>query len=221
VTEAAVVLALRNVWKSYPLHDRHRWVLRGLNLEIEKGSAVGILGRNGAGKSTLVRLLAGVELPTHGIVQRDMSVSWPLGGAQGTQGSLTGADNVRFIARIYGLPVERTVQWVRNFVELGPYFDMPIATYSGGMRSRLVLTLSLLVDFECYLIDEGLATGDARFSERYGREIQARLSRSSLILVSHSPELVKRLCNRAAVLDQGVLTTYRNIDEALARYKRL
>jgi capsular polysaccharide transport system ATP-binding protein len=215
------MLALDNVWKSYPLHGRERWVLRGLNLTVDRGASVGVLGRNGAGKSTLVRLLAGVELPTHGVVRRDMSVSWPLGGAQGTQGSLTGADNVRFVARIYGLPVERTVAWVRDFVDLGPYFDMPISTYSGGMRARLVLTLSLLVDFDCYLIDEGLATGDAKFSERFGREIKARLSRSSLILVSHSPEMVRRMCNRAAVLDQGELTLYRDIDEALARYKRL
>jgi capsular polysaccharide transport system ATP-binding protein len=216
-----VVLALENVWQSYPLHGRHRWVLRGLSMTVEKGSAVGILGRNGAGKSTLVRILSGVELPTRGSVRRGMSVSWPLGGAQGTEGSLTAADNVRFIARVYGLPVEPTVAWVRDFIELGPYFDMPINTYSGGMRARLVLTLSLLVDFECYLIDEGLATGDARFSERYGREIQSRLSRSSLILVSHSPDLVRRLCNRAAVLDRGVLTHYRDLDEALARYKKL
>jgi len=215
------MLALENVWKSYPPHGRERWVLRGLNLVVERGAGVGILGRNGAGKSMLVRLLSGVELPTHGTVRRDMSVSWPLGGAQGTQGSLTGSDNVRFIARIYGLPVERTVSWVRDFVDIGPYFEMPISTYSGGMRSRLVLTLSLLVDFDCYLIDEGLATGDVNFSERFGREIQARLSRSSLIMVLHSPELVRRMCNRAAILDKGELTQYRNVDEALARYKRL
>lgn len=215
------MLSLENVWKSYPLHGRPRWVLRGLNLVVDRGAGVGILGRNGAGKSTLVRLLAGIELPTHGTVRRDMSVSWPLGGAQGTQGNLTGSDNVRFIARIYGLPVERTVSWVRDFVDLGPYFEMPISTYSGGMRSRLVLTLSLLVDFDCYLIDEGLATGDANFSERFGREIKSRLSRASLIMVSHSPELVRRMCNRAAILDQGELRNYRDIDEALARYKRL
>ncbi|MFN6999486.1 MAG: ABC transporter ATP-binding protein [Elioraea tepidiphila] len=215
------MIALENVWKAYPLHGRYRWILRGLNLVVEKGAAIGILGRNGAGKSTLVRLLAQVELPDHGRVRRDMSVSWPLGGAQGTQGSLTGSDNVRFLARIYGLPVERTVQWVRDFVDLGPYFEMPVSTYSSGMRARLVLTLSLLVDFECYLIDEGLASGDARFAERYGRELHQRLSRSSVIMVSHSAELVGRLCNSAAILDQGVLTPYRSVDEALARYKTL
>jgi len=215
------VIALRNVWKSYPMHGRHRWVLRGLTLSIEKGSAVGILGRNGAGKSTLVRLLAGVDQPTHGSILRGMSVSWPLGGGQGLQHTLSGADNVRFIARIYGLPVERTVAWVRDFTEIGSYFGMPISTYSAGMRSRLVLTLSLLVDFECYLIDEALATGDARFSERFQQEVRARLSRSSVVLVSHSRDLVRRMCNHAAILDQGVLTPYRDIDEALARYATL
>lgn len=215
------MIVLENVWKAYPLHGRYRWILRGLDLVVERGAAIGILGRNGAGKSTLVRLIAQVEQPDHGRVRREMSVSWPLGGAQGTQGSLTGADNVRFLSRIYGLPVERTVAWVRDFVELGPYFDMPVATYSSGMRARLVLTLSLLVDFECYLIDEGLASGDARFAERFGREMQRRLSRSSIIMVSHNPEQVRRLCDRAAVLDQGMLIPYRSVDEALARYKTL
>jgi capsular polysaccharide transport system ATP-binding protein len=215
------VLVLENVWKSYPLHGRERWVLKGLNLEVQRGSAVGVLGKNGAGKSTLVRVLAGVEMPTHGRIRREMSVSWPLGGGQGVQGSLTGADNVRFIARIYGVPVEPTVAHVRDFIELGPYFEMPAKTYSSGMMSRLLLGISLIVDFDCYLIDEGVSAGDARFAERYRQALLAKLSRSSIIMVSHNVRQVRQFCNRAAVLDAGVLTPYRSVDEALDRYQTL
>jgi capsular polysaccharide transport system ATP-binding protein len=178
---------------------------------------VGILGRNGSGKSTLVRLLGGVEAPSHGRIQRNMSISWPIGMAAGFQPMLTGADNARFIARIYGRAVQPTVDFVEDFAELGDYMRMPMMTYSSGMRSRLALAVSLAIDFDCYLVDEALAVGDTRF----GRAFAERIERSGLILVSHSPALVRRLCTRAAVLDQGRLTFYDDLDEALATYHAL
>jgi capsular polysaccharide transport system ATP-binding protein len=146
-----------------------------------------------------------------------MSISWPIGMAAGFQPMLSGADNARFIARIYGRSVQPTLEFVEDFSELGDYMRMPLMTYSSGMRSRLALAVSLAIDFDCYLVDEALAVGDTRF----GRAFAERIERSGLILVSHSPALVRRLCTRAAVLDQGRITFYDDIDEALATYHAL
>lgn len=210
-------LDLIDVHKSYPMNIGRKHVLRGVTASFRRGERVGILGRNGTGKSTLVRILGGVEAPTRGTIRRSMTVSWPIGLAAGFQGSLSGADNSRFIARIYGKKASETVDFVESFAELGEYLNMPVNTYSSGMRSRLGLAISLAVDFDCFLVDEALAVGDTKF----GRAFAARLQRAGLILVTHQPSLVRQLCNRAAVLDQGTLTFYEDIDEALATYNSL
>jgi capsular polysaccharide transport system ATP-binding protein len=212
-----MALELIDVHKSYRMHVGRKHVLRGVNATFRKGDRVGVLGRNGTGKSTLVRILAGIEAPTHGMIRRTMSVSWPIGMAAGFQGALSGADNTRFIARIYDRPVQETVEFVESFAELGEYLRMPVHTYSSGMRSRLGLAISLAIEFDCFLVDEALAVGDTKFGRAFG----ARLQRSGLILVTHQPSLVRQLCNRAAVLDQGTLTFYEDIDEALATYNSL
>ncbi|MBW8270087.1 ABC transporter ATP-binding protein [Caldovatus aquaticus] len=215
-------LELVNVRKSYPrrgggVHE----VLRGVNARIRRGEAVGILGRNGAGKSTLLRIVAGVERPSSGVVRRAMSISWPLGFGGAFQGALTGADNVRFIARIYGRPVQRTLEVVESFAELGEYLRMPFASYSSGMRARLAFAVSLAVDFDCYLVDEAIAPADARFAEKFRAAFAERARRSALILVTHSAATVRAYCTRAAILDGGTLTFYEDLDEALATYNLL
>ena len=210
-------LELIDVHKSYPIRGGRRVILRGAYGRIARGEKVGILGRNGSGKSTLVRILGGVEAPSRGRIQSSMTLSWPIGMMAGFQSSLSGADNARFIARIYGRNSEAVVESVADFSELGEYLRMPVMTYSSGMRSRLALAVSLAVDFDCYLVDEALAVGDTRF----GRAFAEKIERSGLILVSHSPALVRRLCTRAAVLDQGILTFYEDLDEALATYNAL
>jgi len=210
-------LELINVHKFYPMRGGRKIILRGAYGRIARGEKVGILGRNGSGKSTLVRILSGVEAPTSGHILRSMTISWPIGMMAGLQPPLSGADNARFIARIYARNPQQTVEFVEEFAELGDYLRMPLMTYSSGMRSRLALAVSLAVDFDCYLVDEALAVGDTRF----GRAFAERIERSGLILVSHSPALVRRLCTRAAVLDQGVLTFYDDLDEALATYNAL
>jgi len=210
-------LELIDVHKSYPIRGGRRVILRGAYGRIARGEKVGILGRNGSGKSTLVRILGGVEAPSRGRIQSSMTLSWPIGMMAGFQSSLSGADNARFIARIYGRDTEAVVESVADFSELGEYLRMPVMTYSSGMRSRLALAVSLAVDFDCYLVDEALAVGDTRF----GRAFAEKIERSGLILVSHSPALVRRLCTRAAVLDQGILTFYEDLDEALATYNAL
>jgi capsular polysaccharide transport system ATP-binding protein len=216
-----MALALRNVWKAYEVKGRPRYVLKGLDFTLGRGEAIGILGRNGAGKSTLLRLLAGVEFPTHGVIERGLSVSWPLAAGFGVQASLTGADNARFIARIYGAPVERTLTFVRDFSELGDYFHMPLRTYSAGMHGRFLFAMSLAVDFDCYLIDETTSAGDSRFNAKCRLALQDRLSRASLVMVSHIPEHIRAYCQRAAVLTEGQLRVYGNIDDAVAAYHTL
>lgn len=210
-------LEMVNVHKTYVTRRLRKDILRGASAFFARGERVGILGRNGSGKSTLVRLLGGIEAPTKGLIKRNMTISWPIGMAAGFQHTLSGADNARFIARIYGRPIQETVDFVEDFAELGEYMRMPMMTYSSGMRSRLALAVSLAIDFDCYLVDEALAVGDTRF----GRAFAERIERSGLILVSHSPALVRKLCTRAAVLDQGQITFYDDIDEALATYHAL
>ncbi|MCE2761233.1 MAG: ABC transporter ATP-binding protein [Alphaproteobacteria bacterium] len=210
-------LEMVNVHKTYVTRGLRKDILRGASAFFARGERVGILGRNGSGKSTLVRLLGGIEAPTKGLIKRNMTISWPIGMAAGFQHTLSGADNARFIARIYGRPIQETVDFVEDFAELGEYMRMPMMTYSSGMRSRLALAVSLAIDFDCYLVDEALAVGDTRF----GRAFAERIERSGLILVSHSPALVRKLCTRAAVLDQGQITFYDDIDEALATYHAL
>ena len=215
------MLALENVWKSYPVRGGQRDILRGINAVVEKGDAIGILGRNGAGKSTLMRVMAGVESPSRGRVVRDMTVSWPLGSGFGLQSSLTGADNARFIARIYGQDVEETLDFVASFSELGRYFHEPVRTYSSGMMGRLLMGLSFSIKFDCYLVDEIISVGDQRFVSRCQAMFESRLAGSTILMVSHFAEHIRQYCRTAVVLRNGQLELYEDLDEGIAVYNAL
>lgn len=215
------MLELRNLWKSYETHGRQKHVLRGLNATFMRGDAVGILGRNGAGKSTLIRMMAGIEPPSEGHIIRSMSVSWPLGFGGAVHGSITGADNCRFIARIYGKPAGWVESFVEEFAELGEYFRLPVKTYSSGMSSRLAFGLSMAIDFDCYLVDEVIAVGDARFTERCRIMLEERRKRSTLLMVSHQGDLLRAFCTTAAILHEGRLTFHEDLDQAIATYHGL
>jgi capsular polysaccharide transport system ATP-binding protein len=210
-----------NVTKSYPMGHGRKQVLKGLDLRIKPGERVGFLGRNGAGKTTLIKLIGGVEMPTSGKVRRQMSVSWPLGFAGGFQGSLTGYDNARFIARIYGREYRHIRDFVEEFTELGPLLKMPVRTYSSGMRARLAFALSLAIEFDCYLIDEIIIVGDANFHHKCHYELFEKRADRALVLASHSPDLIREFCDRALVLHQGRGTIYSNVNEALDVYAAL
>ena len=160
------MIELESVDKDYPTRTGPVRVLNKVNLSVAPGERVGIVGRNGAGKSTLVRLISGAELPTHGEVRRSMSVSWPLAFGGAFQGALTGLDNLRFICRIYGVDFESRVAFVEDFSELGRYLREPVRNYSAGMRARLAFAISMIIEFDCFLIDEVIAVGDARFHEK-------------------------------------------------------
>ncbi|MDF0545694.1 ABC transporter ATP-binding protein [Sphingobium sp. H39-3-25] len=210
-----------NIAKSYLHGGRHKHVLNDVNLSIERGDRVGLLGRNGAGKSTLIKLIGGVEMPTSGKVIRDMSVSWPLGFAGGFQGSLTGLDNARFIARIYQREYADIRRFVEDFTELGKQLKMPVKTYSSGMRARLAFALSLAIEFECYLIDEIILVGDQNFQRKCQIEMFEKRQDRSMIVASHSPDFIRNFCNRAVIIHQGHATIFDDVNEALERYDTL
>jgi capsular polysaccharide transport system ATP-binding protein len=210
-----------DVTKDYVTEGRTHRVLSGVSLTVAKGEKLALLGRNGSGKSTLIRLLGRVELPTSGIVEQTMSVSWPIGWAGGVHPSLTGNDNMRFIARIYNKPFDELKAYVDDFAELGKFLSEPLRTYSAGMRARFVFALSLAIDFDCYLIDEIISVGDQRFQQRSYDELFVRRADRSLVLASHSPEIVRAYCSRAIVLHRGRGKVFDDLELALAIYNDL
>jgi capsular polysaccharide transport system ATP-binding protein len=207
--------------KSYPMGHGRKQVLNGINLQVRPGEHIGFLGRNGAGKTTLIKLIGGVEMPTSGKIRRNMSVSWPLGFGGGFQGSLTGYDNARFIARIYGYEYREIRDFVDDFTELGSQLRMPVKTYSSGMRARLAFALSLAIEFDCYLIDEVIMVGDANFQKKCHSELFDKRADRAVVLASHSAQLISEFCNRALVLDRGEGTVYTDVNQALEVYAAL
>lgn len=215
------MLQLADVSKRYPVQGGHRTVLDRVNLAVEPGQKWGILGRNGSGKSTLVRLMAGAETPDGGTIHRGLSVSWPLAFGGGLQGGLTGFDNSKFVARVYGAPVAKVVDEVRRFAELGRAFYEPVMAYSSGMRARLAFGLSLAIDFDLLLIDEIMAVGDHRFREKCQAELFDRRADKTWVLVSHDAGFVREHCDHGCVIDRGRVQQACTVDEAIAIYQAL
>lgn len=214
------MIQLENVKRSYPTLHGHVDVLKGVNFIVRPGEKVGILGKNGAGKSTMVRLISGAEQPNSGRVTRTMSVSWPLAFGGGFQGTLTGLDNLRFICRIYGQDWREHLDFIEDFTELGRFLREPLGTYSSGMRSRLAFALSMVVDFDCFLIDEIMAVGDHRFHERCNVELFEKRGHKAMIFVSHDPGFIRSACERGSVLENGVLHNFDDLDAAFTFYYR-
>lgn len=210
-----------NLRKNYRVGHGHKQVLKGIDFTIAPGDRIGLLGRNGAGKSTLIKLIGGVELPTSGKIRRGMTCSWPLGFNGGFQGSLTGYDNARFIARIYGQEYSRMRKFVEDFTELGRQLRMPVKTYSSGMRARLAFALSLAIEFDCYLIDEVIMVGDQNFQDKCRYELFEKRKDRAILLASHSPDSIREFCNRAVVLHDGRMTEFDDIQQGLAIYQDL
>lgn len=215
------MIACENIRKSYRAGHGRREVLKGISLTVSAGERVALLGRNGAGKSTLIKLIGGVELPDSGKLVRKMSVSWPIGFGGGFQGSLTGYDNARFIARIYGTSYAAIREFVEDFTELGGALAMPVKTYSSGMRARLAFALSLAIEFDCYLIDEVILVGDQNFQRKCYHELFEKRSDRAMIIASHSIETIRDTCNRAFVLNDGNGSCYKNLEEAISIYNDL
>ncbi|MFL6760261.1 ABC transporter ATP-binding protein [Sphingomonas sp.] len=214
------MIRLINVSKYYSTRLGSTKVFDGVNLTIAPGERIGILGRNGAGKSTMIRLVSGAERPTSGRIEREMSVSWPLAFGGAFQGALTGVDNLRFICRIYGVEPEDKIPFVDDFSELGVYLREPVRSYSSGMRARLAFAISMVIEFDCFLIDEIVSVGDARFHEKCNRELFEKRGDRAMIIVSHDPVYIREHCDRGAVLAGGRLHLTRTLDEAFDLYQR-
>ncbi|MGB7317751.1 MAG: ABC transporter ATP-binding protein [Planktotalea sp.] len=213
------MIRFENVSKTYVLSGQRKTVARNISLTIPDGACVGLLGRNGAGKSTMMKMIAGTLAPTTGHIHHSGSVSWPVGFAGSFHPELSGAQNTRFIARIYGCDTEELIDFVSDFAELGGHFHLPFRTYSSGMRSRLAFGVSMGVRFDTYLIDEVTSVGDAVFQSRSRDLLLERTRRSGAIVVSHAMGMIRQLCTSGAVLEDGTLTYFKNIEDAIAAHE--
>ena len=216
------MIKIENLTKSYRTPAGRHYVFKDLNLEIPSGKSVAFIGRNGAGKSTLLRMIGGIDRPDSGKIITNKTISWPVGLAGGFQGSLTGRENVKFVARLYAKQEElkEKIEFVEEFAELGKYFDMPIKTYSSGMRSRLGFGLSMAFKFDYYIVDEGTAVGDARFKEKCAQLFKERHKESSFLMVSHSLNSLKEFCDVAIVFkDDNAVGFYEDVHEGIKSYQ--
>ncbi len=215
------MIVLENLTKVFRLNGQRQTVADRLNAVFPTGSSVGLLGRNGAGKSTLLKIIAGTMAPTSGRVISDGTISWPVGFAGSFHGDLTGAQNVRFVARIYGADSDALVDYVDDFAGLGSRYHLPFGTYSSGMKSRLAMGCSMGISFDTYLVDEVTSVGDAEFRAKSQDVLMDRLQSSSAVVVTHSMPMVRRLCSIGAVLDRGRLSLFDDLDEAIAYHEYL
>ncbi|HFI8071370.1 TPA: ABC transporter ATP-binding protein [Escherichia coli] len=215
------MIKIENLTKSYRTPAGRHYVFKNLNIEIPSGKSVAFIGRNGAGKSTLLRMIGGIDRPDSGKIITNKTISWPVGLAGGFQGSLTGRENVKFVARLYAKQEElkEKIEFVEEFAELGKYFDMPIKTYSSGMRSRLGFGLSMAFKFDYYIVDEVTAVGDARFKEKCAQLFKERHKESSFLMVSHSLNSLKEFCDVAIYIsDRKYVSYFDCLDTAISSY---
>ncbi len=218
------MIHLKKVTKYYNIKGKKKYIFKDISFSIPVGINLGILGRNGVGKSTLLRMLGGIDYPNSGKIETDVSFSWPLGLSGGFQGSLTGKENAKFVCRFYGKSeeqVKQSLQFIREFSELGSYFNMPIKTYSSGMRAKLGFAMSMAFDFDYYLIDEALAVGDKKFKEKSSKALNDLKAKRNVILVSHNMSVLREMCDSGILLNNGQLTYFEDINDAVEAYKKV
>ena len=214
------MIRFENLTKIFSLEGRRKTVADNICATFPAGKAVALLGRNGAGKSTLLQMIAGTIEPTRGRVVSTGTISWPVGFAGSFHPDMSGLQNTRFVARIYGADSDELADFVEAFAELGPHFHLPVRTYSSGMRSRLAFGVSMGIRFDTYLVDEVTAVGDANFRARSDQIFRERMRESGAVRVSHSMSQVRQTCDAAAVLENGRLTYYDQVEEAIAHHER-
>jgi len=213
------MIAFENVSKSFWTGKQHKVILDHASFRIELGNSLGILARNGTGKTTIINMMAGLEKPDEGRVVRTSRISFPLGFMGGVVGKYTATENARYIARLYGLDPDYVEGFCRWLCAIDEYFDLPIGTYSSGMRSRFSFALLLALEFDIYLIDEGMpATTDVEFNKKAGAILRERLSKSTVIVVSHQAQTLEKFCRSAAVLRDGKMYMFDTLEEAKQLY---
>ena len=215
------MLQVRDLAKTFLSDSGPRRLFSGLSFDLHPGDRLAVIGRNGQGKSTLIKILGGVVAPSRGTVTWTMSASWPLGFWGGFQGGLTGLDNIRFIARIYNRPIDRTVALVEDFAQLGRQIADPVRFYSSGMRARLAFGLSLAIEFDCYLIDEVISVGDILFQAKCETELFDARAHRAFVMASHDMKLLKKHCDRAIVVERGHAKVFDDLDLAIDIYTSL
>lgn len=212
------MIQLNDLTKSFRIRGQRKFVAKDINAVFPSQTSVALLGRNGAGKSTLLKIIGGTMRPDYGSVESSGTVSWQIGFAGNFHADMTGSQNTRFIARVYGIDTEALEEYVLEFSELGPSFKMPVRTYSSGMRARLAFGVSMGIPFSYYLIDEVTSVGDASFREKCRAVLEDRLDHAGSIVVSHSEGTLKSICSSGAVLEDGTLHYYDDIDDAIAHH---
>ncbi|MCK8485225.1 ABC transporter ATP-binding protein [Aliiroseovarius sp. S2029] len=210
------MIKIHDLWKTYYIKGQGKTVAHNINLTFPTGKSVGLFGRNGAGKSTLLRMIAGVEDPDSGSIESDGSISWPVGFKGSFHPELTGAQNTRFVARVYGVDTDELIDYVMDFARLGGHFHAPVRTYSAGMKSRLAFGVSMGISFDTYLIDEVTSVGDASFRKRSKRILRDRIGASAAIIVSHSMPLMRDLCDSGVVIVDGHAQWFDAVEDAIA-----
>jgi len=218
------MIELTNVTKFFQTKHGKKYILQNASLTIPDHQNIGILGRNGAGKSTIMRMLGQIEFPNSGKIISPNTFSWPLGLAGGFVGNMTGRANVKFVCRLYGKneqEIQTIIEKIQDFSELKEYFDMPIKTYSSGMKSRLSFGLSIMFDFDYMLIDETLSVGDTRFKEKSKAAIMQKIETCSVLLVSHEMETLREICDAGIVVNEGKMYYYTNIHDAINEYENI
>jgi capsular polysaccharide transport system ATP-binding protein len=216
------MILLDNVTKFYDSKLGKQFVFKNLTFDIPADHNIGILGSNGAGKSTLFRLIAGSEYPNNGKIRTDLSISWPVALTSGIHPKMTGRENTRFIGKINGVAdLNAYEKRVQDFAELGQKYDLPVQTYSSGMRPRLAFACSIAIDFDVYLIDEVTSVGDAKFRAKAKQALTERSKNASVIMVSHEMDEIRQFCDSAIVLDDGNLTFFNDLEEGITTYQAL
>ena len=217
------MIEAKNLTKSYIIEGKRISIFKDISFTINTGESVAILGRNGAGKSTLLRIIGGCDLPDSGEVFSDRNISWPVGMKGGFQGSLTGRENIIFVSKLFlgndKKKIDEKIRFVRNFADIGRYFDKPFKTYSTGMRSRLTFGTSMAFKFDTYLIDEVSAAGDQLFRKKCEKFLAKKLKESDFIMVNHKLWSLKPICDKAFILEKGKLMQYDNLNEAIEVHK--
>ena len=213
------MIRFERLTKTFYMGKQHKLVANRINAVFPTGVSVGLLGRNGAGKSTLLNMIAGSVDPTSGRIVSTGTISWVVGFSGSFHPDLTGVQNTRFVARIYGVDSDEMVDFVNDFAELGVHFNQPLRNYSSGMRSRLAFGVSMAIPFDTYLVDEVTSVGDAAFRAKSNEVFQARMARAGAVVVSHTMAQVRSMCTAGAVLEAGVLTYYDDVEEAIAVHK--
>jgi capsular polysaccharide transport system ATP-binding protein len=211
-----------NMSKYYPTKQGRHYVFQNVNIALPTDSNIAVLGPNGVGKSTLIRMMGGADMPNKGRIHSTKNISWPLGLQGGLQGSMSGRENTRFVARIHGFKNTKPIeQQVADFAEIGKFFDEPVKTYSSGMKSKVTFGLSMAFDFnfDVLLLDELSAVGDANFRKKSEALLKARFGKTKLIMVSHSIPELKKNCQAGLLIQDKSLHYFANIDEAIKEYQ--